>query len=59
MYLEFTRGSVLIVKTYNQEEIKANDIIEYELNGALIVHRVVNIQKEIFENYITKGDKEI
>lgn len=57
MYPEFSRGSVLIVKTYNQEEIKVNDIIEYELNGNLIVHRVVDIQKEIFENYyITKGD---
>lgn len=57
MYPEFTRGSVLIVKTYNQDEIKLNDIIEYELNGNLIVHRVVDIQREIFENhYITKGD---
>lgn len=57
MYPEFTRGSVLIVKTYNQDEIKINDIIEYELNGNLIVHRVVDIEKEIFENYyITKGD---
>lgn len=57
MYPEFARGSVLIIKTYNQDEIKVNDIIEYELNGNLIVHRVVGVEKEIFENYyITKGD---
>ena len=57
MYPEFARGSVLIIKTYNQDEIKLNDIIEYELNGNLIVHRVVGVEKEIFENYyITKGD---
>lgn len=57
MYPEFTRGSVLIVKKYNQDEIKVDDIIEYELNGNLIVHRVVDVQREMFENhYITKGD---
>lgn len=57
MYPEFTRGSILIVKKYKNEEIKVNDIIEYELNGNLIVHRVVGIEKEILDNYyITKGD---
>ena len=57
MYPEFTRGTVLIVKEYKNEEIKVNDIIEYELNGNLIVHRVIEIEKEVLENYyITKGD---
>lgn len=57
MYPEFSRGSIVIIKKYKKEEIKINDIIEYQLNETLIIHRVIDIQNMLINNqYITKGD---
>lgn len=61
MYPEFSRGDVLIIKEVDQEKpgaIKVGDIIQYQLEGRYIVHRVVQIDIDYKGNYkfITKGD---
>lgn len=61
MYPEFSRGDVLIVKTIDKEKpgaIKVGDIIQYQLDGRFIVHRVVEIKIDYTGkfSFITKGD---
>ena len=64
MYPTFSRGYVLIVKDINdedKEDIKENEIIAYELNNRIIIHRIIykyiNSSGEVI--YITKGDNNI
>lgn len=55
------RGDAVIVEKLNKEEIKylqVNDIIEYKLSGTIIVHRIIEIEKDNEGNllFTTKGD---
>lgn len=57
----FARGDVCIVKQIKKQEemdhIKVGDILEYRFNKALIVHRVIEIEKKGDQTYwYTKGD---
>lgn len=55
------RGDLVVVEKLNNKEkknIKPGDIIEYELDGSRIVHRVIRIEKKSNGKlkYITQGD---
>lgn len=64
MVPEFSRGYVVIVRSIKEndiESVKIGDIIQYQLDDAMIIHRVIEIEKD--ENgknlYIAKGDNNI
>ena len=55
------RGDAVIVSKLNKEEIKElqiNDIVQYKLSGSIIVHRIIDIEKDNEGNlfFTTKGD---
>lgn len=55
----FYRGDVVIVKKIdNKDDIDVQDIIEYELDGAKIIHRIIQIKvnEDGEKLYKTKGD---
>lgn len=61
MYPTFSRGYLLIIKNIknqDKKDIKENEIIAYELNHRIIIHRIIykyiNLNGEAI--YITKGD---
>lgn len=61
MVPEFSRGDIVVIKKLSKEDIQAlkkNDIIEYNLNGDKIIHRIVKIQSNNMGKLtiITKGD---
>ncbi len=47
-------GSVVITKDVNAKDVKVGDVVMYELNGANVLHRVVEITSRGM--YSTKGD---
>ena len=50
-------GDVVIVKKYDEKQIKVGDIITYKQKEELITHRVVDIKENEHERrFITKGD---
>lgn len=50
-------GDVVIVKKYDENQIKVGDIITYKQKEELITHRVVDIKENEYERrFITKGD---
>lgn len=55
------RGDIVIInklKDEEKKELQVYDIIEYELDGSMIVHRIVDIETDNSGNriYTTKGD---
>lgn len=61
MYKKIQRGDIVIVRKLNEEEkshLKKYDIIEYELDKKMVVHRIIRVEitpkQEI--RYILKGD---
>lgn len=55
------RGDIVVIDKLNEsekKELKVYDIIEYELDGSMIVHRIVEIETDNSGNMIltTKGD---
>ena len=57
----FTRGYVVIVKKLNKDEIKklqVGDILEYQLDKSMILHRIKEIETDSEGNmlFTTKGD---
>lgn len=50
-------GDIVIIKKCNANDISVNDIIEYQMEGYTVIHRVVEI-KQLNGSYIfiTKGD---
>ncbi len=59
MYPTFSRGDVVVIQKINDEnisDIQIGDIIEYELDGKFVIHRVTQIIDKNNHTYITKGD---
>lgn len=57
----FERGDVVVIrklKTSESELLKKNDVLQYELDGRNIVHRIVRIKEDDKgqRTFITKGD---
>lgn len=49
MVPEFARGYVVIIKKINEKDIKnikVGDILEYQLNQSVVIHRIINIEDE-------------
>lgn len=49
MVPEFTRGYVVITKRINERDIqniKVGDILEYQLEQSVVIHRIINIEEE-------------
>lgn len=49
MVPEFARGYVVITKKTNEKDIKnikVGDILEYQLNQSVVIHRIINIEDE-------------
>lgn len=49
MVPEFARGYVVITKKINEKDIKnikVGDILEYQLNQSVVIHRIINIEDE-------------
>lgn len=54
---EFGTGDVLIYETYDEQVIRNGQVILFKRNGAVVIHRVVDIKKINGEyRYYTKGD---
>lgn len=58
------RGDAVIVSKLNEKEkkyLEVNDIIEYKLNNAVVVHRIIDIEKASNGELIftTKGDNNL
>lgn len=50
-------GDVVIVKKYDEDQMKVGDVITYKQKEEIITHRIVNIKEENGEKrFITKGD---
>lgn len=60
MYPEIARGDIVVVKKLNNQEkqdIKLGQVIVYQREGRVIVHRLVDVSKLNGKNvYTTKGD---
>lgn len=61
MYPVIKRGDVVIMKKANKnniKDIKKGTVIAYDLNGSIIVHRVIDVSKDSNDHsiYTTKGD---
>lgn len=56
----FTRGDAVIVEKLNKEEknkLKKGDIIQYQVDKTVVVHRIIKVKKEDNKKvYILKGD---
>lgn len=56
----FTRGDAVIVEKLDDEEknkLKKGDIIQYQLDKTVVVHRIIKVKKEDNKKvYILKGD---
>lgn len=57
----FSRGDIVVIEKLNDKSIKnlkLYDIIEYRLDGILVVHRIINIENhnDGTLSFITKGD---
>ncbi len=56
----FTRGDAVIVEKLNKEEknkLKKGDIIQYQVDKTVVVHRIIKVKKEDNKTvYILKGD---
>lgn len=54
------RGDIVIVQKTNKEEIlnlKVNDVIQYQLDGSTVIHRIIEIEKNDEQRiFTTKGD---
>lgn len=55
------RGDLVLLKKLDEEEkkkLEVNDIVSYQLDGSIIVHRIIKIDKISEEEYLftTKGD---
>ena len=58
------RGDVVVVEKLTKgsvKKLKVNDIIEYQLDNEMIIHRIIKIEKDSNSNLIftTKGDNNI
>lgn len=54
---ELSIGDIAFVKKCTANDISKNDIIEYQMDGYTVIHRVIEIdQKDGRFTYITKGD---
>ena len=50
-------GDLTFIKKCTANDVKVNDIIEYQMNGYTVIHRIINIMQEDGEFFfITKGD---
>ena len=61
MYPNIKRGDAVVSEKINKKDLKSiklNDIIEYRLGGASVVHRIVGIDLDKDGNlvFVTKGD---
>lgn len=61
MVPEFGRGDVVITKDLSKNDIndlKIGDIISYNLDGSIIIHRVYDVKYDVDDKvyFITKGD---
>lgn len=60
MVPEFARGYVVITKKINEDDIqdiKIGDILEYQLDESVVIHRIINIEEEKGSLiFTTKGD---
>ena len=57
MYPELHVGDLAIIKKCNANDIDNQDIIEYQMDGYTVIHRVVDITQENGEFFFTtKGD---
>lgn len=54
---ELFMGDIVFIKKCTPNDISKNDIIEYQMEGYTVIHRVIDIkQDDGFFTYITKGD---
>ena len=54
---ELNKGDVSIFESYDGQPIEKGQVIVFEQDGSMIVHRVVDIQRINGQNqYYTKGD---
>lgn len=57
MYPEIKIGDAVLIKKCSPNDIKVQDIIEYQMDGYTVIHRVIEIYQEDGEFFfITKGD---
>lgn len=60
MIPEFYRGDVVIIKKIDKKQfinLQKGDIIEYNMDNSMVIHRIINIKELDGELYfITKGD---
>ena len=57
MYPEIKVGDAVIIKKCSANDIKLQDIIEYQMDSYTVIHRVIEIRQEDGEFFfITKGD---
>ena len=57
MVPEFNVGDLAIIEKCTANDIKIQDVIEYQMDGYTVIHRVIKIYQEDGEFYfITKGD---
>lgn len=60
MVPEFARGYVVITKKINEKDIKnikVGDVLEYQLNQSVVIHRIINIEDEEGSLiFTTRGD---
>lgn len=57
MYPEIKVGDAVLIKKCSPNDIEVQDIIEYQMEGYTVIHRVIEIYQEDGEFFfITKGD---
>lgn len=57
MYPELRVGDLAIIEKCTANDVKIHDIIEYQMDGYTVIHRITNIYQEKGEFFlITKGD---
>ena len=57
MHPQLRVGDLVIIEKCTANDVKISDIIEYQMDGYTVIHRIVNIYQEKGEFFlITKGD---
>ena len=57
MYPELKIGDAVIIKKCSPNDVMIQDVIEYQMEGYTVIHRVIEIYQEDGEFFfITKGD---
>jgi len=57
MYPEINVGDMVIIQKCSPNDVKIQDVIEYQMEGYTVIHRIIDIYQEDGEFFfITKGD---